>query len=70
MQKLIRNDSGAAMLEYAMALGLLAGIFLAASIYLRRASEERANLSHRATTTTLPCETGALGAMGNRDECL
>lgn len=55
MQFKFRNQSGASIIEYAIALAILAVVFLVFSVSLRRTGQERAAESVNSVRSTTPC---------------
>ncbi len=60
------NQSGATMIEYIIALTILAVVFIAISPVLRQAGEDRANISMDSAKGMVPCGSGS-GLSG--DQC-
>lgn len=70
-QRLLHSERGAEFIEYALALGLLIGIFVAMSLYLRRSADNRANESINIIKDMAPCGgTGQLNLNSSSNECL
>ena len=69
---LLRRESGASMVEYAIALGLLIAVFILGGSLLREKSEVRYQESTRVVDSMAPCGAsgGSLGGAGNAEECL
>lgn len=54
-------EKGSQYLEYTLAVAFIMIVFIAAGVYLRDASNRRANSSMNMHNTMIPCETGLSG---------
>lgn len=61
LERNIHRESGTNFLEYTLALSILAIIFIAAGIYLKRSSDRRANAATNTAKQIVPCEGGLAG---------
>lgn len=66
MKSTLTEERGASMVEYALVLGALLAVFLAASSYLSDATEARYQSATNSVNSIVPCDTGMLAG----DDCL
>ena len=51
-----KREQGATMLEYALGISILVGVFFIGAVQLEAASEHRFDQSAKAAETSLPCD--------------